>query len=120
MIIQPILAYPLSLFFLSVCFGFWVRRRGQPYHPVLFNIHKLTALTGVVLTILKVRAHLILDTQSDWMNAVLAGALFSVVMLFASGGVMSISKNEPGIALSFHRTGSVIVALCLVGGYFLL
>ena len=120
MFIQPVLIYPLSLFFISVCFGFWVRKTGRPYNSLLFNIHKLAALTGVVLTILKVREHRILVTQSGWMNAVLAGALFSVVMLFATGGVMSIRKNEPGITLSFHRAGSVIIAFCLVGAICLL
>ena len=120
MFIQPVSIYALVLFLISVCFGFWVRKTGRPYNPVLFNIHKLAALTGVVLTILNVRAQGILDSQSGWMNAILAGTLFGVVMLFASGGVMSIRKTEIGFALSFHRTGSVLIVLCLVGAVSLL
>ena len=77
MFIQPVFIYPLILFFISVCFGFWVSKLGKPYNGVLFNIHKLVALSGVVLTILKVRASIMLDTQSGWMNAALAGALIS-------------------------------------------
>jgi len=120
MYIQPVFISPLIFFLISVCFGFWVRKTGRPYNPVLFNIHKLAALAGVVVTVLNLRAQGMLDNQSGWMNAILAGALFSVVMLFASGGVMSIRKTEVGIALSFHRAGSVIIVLCLVGAVSLL
>jgi hypothetical protein len=39
-----------SLFlFLS---GFWLSRSGKPYNGIIFNIHKLIALTAVVLFVI--------------------------------------------------------------------
>ncbi len=36
------------LFGLTLAFGVWLSQAGKPYNPVLFNIHKLTALAAVI------------------------------------------------------------------------
>lgn len=119
MTIIPLLLVPLILFSITIVFGFWVRKVGKPYNPLLFNIHKLIALAGVVLGALRVKSIFQLDDLLDWMPAILAAAGISVVMSFATGAVMSINENEPGIALFFHRAGPVIIILCIAGVYFL-
>lgn len=118
-IIAPLLV-ALILFVITVGFGIWVGKTGRPYNPALFNIHKLIALAGVVIAVLRLKSSFPLAVHSGWMAAILAAAASSVVMLFATGGVMSIRKDEPGIALFFHRAGPVIIVLCLIGAYFLL
>lgn len=106
---------PLILFLITVGFGLWVSAKGRPYHPALFNIHKLVALAGVVLAVLRLPASFQDVDLSGWMAAFLAATGFSALMLFATGGVMSIRKEEPGVALFFHRAGPVIITLCLIG-----
>ena len=106
---------PVILFLITVGFGFWLRGKGRPYNTALFNIHKLIALAGFVLVVLRLRSGFLAGGLSGWMAVVLVGAGLSALMLFATGAVMSIRKEEPGIALFFHRAGPVIITLCLIG-----
>lgn len=115
----PDIFTPLILFLITVGFGFWVSKVGRPYHSGLFNIHKLVALAGVVLAVLRFRSVFSIGTLTSWILLALILTGFSVILLFASGAVMSIREDEPGIALFIHRAGPVIIAICLAGMLFL-
>ena len=120
MVVDSPILLPLILFLIIVSFGFLVSRSGRPYNPFLFNIHKLTALAGVVVAVLRLKSSFPLVDLPGWMVVILAAAASSVVMLFTTGGVMSIRKDESRISLIFHRAAPVIIVLCLIGVYFLL
>ena len=111
------LFFPLILFLITVGFGFWVRGKGRPYHTALFNVHKLVALAGVGLSVLRFRSSFQAGDLSGWLEVVLGAGGFSALMLFFTGAVMSIRKEESGVALFFHRAGPVIITLCFIGMY---
>lgn len=120
MINYQALYLPGLIFLVTIGFGFWVKARGRPYNKLLFNIHKLVALAGVLLSILRLKAYFSLNDLYGWMTPVLATVIISVVMLFTTGGVMSIKEDESRIALLLHRASPVIIVLCLIGAYFLI
>lgn len=110
---------PLVLFLITVGFGFWVSKVGKPYHPGLFNIHKLVALAGVVLAVLRFRSGFSINVITSWILFALVLTGLSVILLFVTGAIMSIREDEPRIALFIHRAGPVIITLCLAGMLFL-
>jgi hypothetical protein len=108
-----LLLIPTLLFLGTVSFGFWVRARGRPYHPLLFNIHKLVALAGVIFLGKQMRL-LILD--SGLSEGVLVPAILvagSLVLLFATGALLSIRAEESKTVVLFHRAGTIVISLCL-------
>jgi hypothetical protein len=118
MMLTKQLLVSLLLFLITIGFGLRISKQGKPYNPALFNVHKLVALAGVVIAVLWARSSIPLDDLTGWGIPFLFGAGISVVMLFATGGVMSAREEEPGIALLFHRANPVMIILCLVGLYF--
>ena len=110
---------PVVLFLVTLGFGFWVSKGGRPYHSILFNIHKLVALAGVVLTVMRIRSGFLPGPLSGWIIATLAAIVLGVITLFATGAIMSIREDEPGLALWFHRVGPVIIVICLLFMYYL-
>ena len=104
---------PLLLFLMTAGFGFWVSKSGTPYSPILFNIHKLAALAGVVLAVIRIRSGSILGELSGWLLAGGVVLAVCVIVLFASGAVMSIKEEGAGLALFVHRAGPVIITICL-------
>lgn len=43
-------------FLTTLIFGFWLSRKRKPYNGILFNIHKLVALSTVIVTVMQVYA----------------------------------------------------------------
>jgi hypothetical protein len=117
--IQSSFINPLVLFLVTLGFGFWVSKHGKPYHSILFNIHKLVALAGVVLTGMRIRSGFLPGPLSGWIIATLVAVVLSVFTLFATGAIMSIRDDEPGPALWVHRVGPVIIVICLLVMYYL-
>ncbi len=115
----PNIFIPLVLFLITAGFGFWVSKVGRPYHSGLFNIHKLVALAGVVLAVMRIRSGFSINAITSWILFALVLTGLSVILLFATGATMSIREDEPGIALFFHRAGPVIITICLAGMLFL-
>ena len=111
----------IGLIFLgTVGVGFWVSRLGKPYNAILFNIHKLLALAGVVLVVLRLMR---LDPFVDFplLALVLIGAAFlGVLALFISGAFLSIQEEISGVVLSIHRVSSVVVAFTSLAALYVL
>lgn len=106
---------PLLLFLITVIFGFWVSRAGAPYPVFLFNIHKLAALAGVVFGVVRISSGAVLGDLTGWMWVGVVAVGLSVMILFATGAVMSIKEEGSGLILFLHRAGPVIITLCLAG-----
>ncbi len=108
-----LLLYTCALFVITVIFGFWLSRLGKPYHQVVFNIHKLTALAAVVLVGLQFSNWFKSgDVLSEWILLVVLIAIMTII-LFASGALMSLEKLDYELLRLFHRIAPV--ALVLLG-----
>jgi hypothetical protein len=102
------------VFLLTLVFGLWLSRSGRPYNSILFNIHKLITLGGVIYAGWQF---------SHWLKAVdaplvltvlLVFAALCVIAIFASGGLLSAGKLDYALMLLIHRVG--IAALVVTFG----
>jgi antibiotic biosynthesis monooxygenase (ABM) superfamily enzyme len=99
------------LFVITVGFGFWVSRVGKPYHALLFNIHKLVALGGVILTTVRIFR---LDPFAEFPLIVIvlvAAAAVCVIATFATGAVMSIKEQEIRPILTIHQISPFLIVI---------
>jgi len=111
---------PGLLFLSTVALGFLVESAGRPYHQLLFNFHKLAALAGVALIILRLVGMDYFDAPSLIGLLPFLLAAVGTVSLFITGALMSIQADLNPVVLFFHRIGPVIITLCLAWAYFLL
>jgi len=107
----PQLLVPVILFLITSGFGFWVSQLGRPYNNLLFNIHKLIALSGVVLTVIKIielNPHTVFTRNMFYLFGLTA---VIVIGLFATGAIMSIRQEESRAVLSIHQIALVLVLI---------
>jgi hypothetical protein len=108
---------PILGFILTLVFGFWLSRRGKPYHGLLFNVHKLVALGTVILTAMVVyQASKTITAEILVMVSLLLAAI-SVVALFVSGALMSAGKGKYRVMKMLHNTAPIFACLgmaCMV------
>ena len=111
---------PGCAFFLTLAFGFWLSSAGKPYNGVLFNIHKLIALGGVIYAGWQL---------SQWMRAantpaalvvLLVVAALCVIAPFVSGGLLSAGKLDYALMLRIHRIGIGALVICAGGVAYLI
>ena len=102
------------LFVITVGFGFWVSWIGKPYHALLFNIHKLVALGGVILGSIRIFK---LDPLAEFpllVVGLLGVAAVCVITMFATGAVMSIKEEETRLVKTIHQISPFLITV-LVG-----
>jgi hypothetical protein len=105
--------WPALVFGLTVVFGFWLRKTGQPYNGVLFNVHKLLALGNVIFTGMMV-FRLIENMQVlVVMVVLLVLAASSVIALFGTGALMSIGKLDYSLMRMIHRISIAVLVLAM-------
>lgn len=105
-------------FLCTIVFGVWLSLAGKPYNGILFNIHKLVALTAVIWTGIQLsKTFKELPVESLFiLLAVLAAVC--VIALFASGAMMSTGQLKYALMLAIHRiTTGVMVATLLLFVY---
>ncbi|MBE0687628.1 MAG: hypothetical protein IH585_16675 [Anaerolineaceae bacterium] len=108
-----LILYPSMAFVLTIILGFWLSRLGQPYHQVVFNIHKLIALAAVVMVGVGFSNRFKSgEVQSEWILLVVVVALMTII-LFASGALMSLDKLDYKLLRLLHRIAPI--GLVLVG-----
>lgn len=108
-----------GLFFgLTLVFGFWLSHAGKPYNGLLFNVHKLIALAGVVLA--GMQLYKMQHTFDGLLVIVLLLMILCVIALFASGALMSAGKLDYALMLTIHRVAPVILGMLLVWAGFVL
>lgn len=96
---------------LTVVFGFWMSRLGKPYNGILFNIHKLVALGGIILMVLQLRKVFSNTDPTAAIIALLVLAGICVIALFATGALMSLGKLDYALTLTIHRIAPFGIAL---------
>ncbi len=102
---------PGIIFLLTLAFGFWLSRAGKPYNGLLFNVHKLLALAGVILAGIQLNKMLRPFDGLLILMLVLLG--LCVIALFASGALMSAGKLDYARMLTVHRVGLLFLGIGL-------
>ena len=102
------------LLILTLAFGFWLSSAGKPYNGILFNLHKLIALGGVIYTVWQFSLWLNVANAPLALSVLLVMAALCVIVLFASGGLLSAGKLDYALMLTIHRVG--LAALVVVLG----
>ncbi len=84
--------YVAIVFFLAIISGVWVTRTGRPLNNLIFTIHKLIALTSLVLTaiIVKKMSSGLEIPSSIMIWIVITWVLFAAMVV--TGGALSFDK----------------------------
>ena len=107
------------LFLCAVATGIWLNKMGAPYKPLAFNLHKFIVLALVVLAVIIIKnVFKSYDLNSQLWITIIASAVF-IVMLFVSGGILSIKQNAQFVLVAIHTISSVMLSISL-GGFFYL
>ena len=108
--------FPGILLVLTLAFGFWLSSAGKPYNGILFNIHKLIALSGVIYTSWQFFQWMKIADASLALTILLVVTALCVITLFASGGLLSAGKLDYALMMLIHRIAPValVVGLGLV------
>jgi hypothetical protein len=111
---------PGILFLLTLVFGFWLSHAGKPYNGLLINVHKLIALSVVVLMIIQLSKILKSTDPVALITVLLIVAAVCVVAVFASGGLMSAGVLDYSLMLIIHRVSTPVLMIVLaLASYFL-
>jgi len=109
------------VFLLIIISGIWLTKTGRPYSPVLFNVHKLISLIGVVVTGIVVY-NLLRGLEVSplmWTMVIVTGLFF--ILLIVTGGLLNLDKPFYNLLRTIHRIlPAVSVILTAVIFYFLL
>jgi hypothetical protein len=111
---------PGVIFLLTLAFGFWLSRSGKPYHPLIFNIHKLIALAAVVLAAIQAFNALRIGEMQPILIVLLIVIGLCAVALFATGALMSANRATGRAALMIHRIAPLLAVLAAIGALYLL
>lgn len=104
---------PGIVFILTVAFGFWLSNAGKPYNGILFNIHKLITLAGVILTVVQFAKLPQRLAPISLVALLLFLAVLCVIALFVSGALMSAGKLDYALMLTIHRVAPFVLVLAL-------
>jgi hypothetical protein len=111
---------PGVVFLLTLASGVWLGLNGKPFNGVLFNLHKLIALGGVILAGMQiVRALRAVDAGTLLIALVIVAGL-CILALFASGALISAGVWKYTLLRGVHTTASILVTLALAGVAYLL
>jgi len=116
--VENLIFYPGVAFVLTVFLGFWLNRLGKPYQVMLFNIHKLVALAGVVLLGLGFIKQFETGPVQTPVIILMVSIAIMAIILFASGTLMSLDKLNYKFLRLLHRVAPV--GLVLLGVWFFL
>ncbi len=102
---MKILLY-VVLMFSTLLAGFLMSRGGKPYGTLVFTLHKLLAIGGLVFMILLLSAYL-KDTQGNGfiLTLIIIGGL-SFAGILVSGGMMSLDKQQHIMEI-LHKASTV-------------
>ncbi len=110
---------PGIVFILTLAFGFWLSRSGRPYNGLLFNIHKLTALAAVIVTVVQFVRIFKGANLPALSIALFALAALCVVALFVSGALMSAGKLDHALLHTTHRFAIAVLVIALSAAFLL-
>ena len=105
---------PVLLFILTLAFGIWLSRSGRPLNILVFTIHKLIALGGVIFAGLAVYNWLKQVEPQGVVIAMIAILGASIIALFISGAFLSRDKPVNKALLIMHGIMPVLAALSAI------
>lgn len=105
---------PGIVFVLTLASGFWLSNTGKPLNTALFTVHKLIALGAVVATGVQLFGALRGAQLQALVVALLVVAGLSVVVLFATGALMSLNNANYSLLHTVHRVAPVLFVIALV------
>ena len=105
---------PGALLLLTYAFGFWLSALGKPYNGLLFNLHKLVALSAVVFAVIQTY-NLLKDANIQFIVIALAAVcVLCVITLFVTGALMSIGNLPHEPLLTVHRIALAALPLATI------
>jgi len=98
-------------FLVTLSIGFWLSRLGKPYNAILFNIHKLIALGGVILASVQIYNWFKVSEPQTLLVGLIVLAGLSVAALFASGAFMSIGNLDHKTMKLVHNIAPLLLVV---------
>jgi len=103
------------LFAVTVGSGVWLSTLGRPYGSLLLTAHKLIALAATVAAVVLARsATSAAQITSRGIAAAIAIVALAVVVLFATGGLMSAGKLSVSAGRAIHSVATVVALVFAV------
>ncbi len=105
----------ISILLISILIGGRIlHKRGRPYHRIIFAFHKIFAVGIIVLL-----TYIVLDyiKVSGWgflLQTSVIIAVISGLVLFVSGGLLSLNKAY-FLSLLMHRITSTLLLIASIG-----
>ena len=97
------------LFLLTLASGVWVSHSGKPINVVIFTIHKLIALTTVIVVATTVyNVHRALPVREVIELATIAVTALIFIALFITGALLSRNSPMPAAVLKIHQVAPLL------------
>jgi heme A synthase len=110
-----------GVFFVCILLsGFWLHRLGRPVNTLVLTIHKLISVAAVVYLAINIyRIHQV-TPLSPLAIAVSVVALVLFVVMIATGGLLSVTKEMPAFVHTIHQFSPYLVILSTSATLYLL
>ncbi|MDX9864959.1 MAG: hypothetical protein RBT34_09160 [Anaerolineaceae bacterium] len=102
---------PGIIFVLTLASGVWLSNAGKPYNNAIFAIHKLIALSAVVLAAIQMVAGFKTADLTTLLIVLAVAAILAVIALFATGALMSLDKEPYKVWLTIHQTAPAVMSI---------
>ena len=97
------------LFLLTLASGVWVSHSGKPINVVIFTIHKLIALTTVIVVATTVyNVHRAMPVREVIELATIAVTALLFIALFITGALLSRNSPVPAAVLKIHQVAPLL------------
>lgn len=97
------------LFLLTLASGVWVSHSGKPINVVIFTIHKLIALTTVIVVATTVyNVHRAMPVREVIELAAIAVTALLFIALFITGVLLSRNSPMPAAVLKIHQVAPLL------------
>lgn len=98
------------LFFFTLLGGLLLAKSGQPYSAMLINLHRILALIFLVYIGIQLRQHFEIVGFNGALLMLTAGVIaMAIVVLFASGAMMSMRDERESIFVTLHLIGNILL-----------
>lgn len=108
------------LLILTIIIGYILSSLGRPLNSVLFNLHKFIALAFVIITFLIVRNTLGFNNLKGSLLLLILITGFSVIVLFASGALLSNAVKTDNLLLLIHNMSTVLILISTTWAFYLI
>lgn len=82
--------------------GIFIHKTGKPYNNLVFTLHKLLTIAMVIIMLFVIVNYLKVTDIPAIQSVILGTAAISLLLLFISGGMMSLDKLQDSM-LVVHR-----------------